>query len=392
MSVLSGLDVLVANEFVPIRDRRVGVVCNQASITRDLQHITDVFLRAHQQGLIRLEAWFGPQHGIWGHTQDNMIEWPGYVDERTGIPTHSLYGEHRKPTAAMLEGLETLVVDLQDVGARYYTFVWTAALCLEACGERGIEVVVLDRPNPISGHRVEGCLLQESYRSFVGLHPVPVRHGMTVGEIARYLHGRFYPQCKLTVIQLQGWERRMYFEDTQLPWVMPSPNMPLVETAVVYPGLCLLEATNLSEGRGTTRPFEIFGAPWVDGWRFAETLNKTDLPGVYFRPIEFQPTFHKYAGQKCEGSFIHVIDRQTFEPFLTGIAIIREAIRCYPDHFQWRKPPYEYEYEKMPFDILVGNGWLRGALEAQHSLESLRDRWQEELKSFLPIREEVLMY
>lgn len=392
MKVLSGLDVIVAGELNVFHGRGIGVVCNQASITHDFRHISDIFLQAHQQGVMKLQAFFGPQHGIGGHTQDNMIEWEGFIDPRTGIPTHSLYGEHRKPTAAMLSGVETLVIDLQDVGARYYTFVWTMALCLEACAEQGIEVVVLDRPNPISGQPVEGCVLQEAYRSFVGLYPLPVRHGMTIAEIARYLQARFYPRCRLTVIPMQGWERSMYFEDTGLPWVMPSPNMPLVETAVVYPGLCLLEATNISEGRGTTRPFEILGAPWIDGWRLATVLSQRELPGVYFRPIEFQPTFNKYAGETCGGVFIHVTDRRTFEPFLTGITIISEGIRHYPEQFHWKLPPYEYEYEKLPFDILVGNGWLREMLEARLPVAEMKPRWQEELMAFLPVREEFLLY
>lgn len=391
-AISSGLDVLVAMDFAPVRGRRVGVVCHQASVTRAFQHITDIFFRAHQQGLLDLKAFFGPQHGIWGHTQDNMIEWQGYRDPRTGIPTHSLYGEHRKPTPEMLRGIDTLVVDLQDVGARYYTFVWTAALCLEACAEQGIEMVVLDRPNPISGDRVEGCVLEPDYRSFVGLYPLPVRHGMTMGEIISYVRARFFPHGRLTIVPMQGWERWQWLEDTGLPWVVPSPNMPLVETAAVYPGMCLLEATNLSEGRGTTRPFQMVGAPWIDGWLLAERLNRMNLPGVYFRPIQFQPTFHKFAGEVCGGVFIHVIERETFQPFLTGIALLTEIRRSYPDQFRWRLPPYEYEYEKMPFDILVGNGWLRQELEAQSPLELLRQRWEEEAMLFLPLRQEVLLY
>jgi uncharacterized protein YbbC (DUF1343 family) len=392
MKILSGLDVMVTEEFAPLRGRRIGVVCNQASITRDLRHITDVFCDAHRRGEINLQAFFGPQHGIWGHTQDNMIEWEGFIDARTGIPTYSLYGVHRKPTEAMLSGIDTLVVDLQDVGARYYTFVWTTALCLEAGAEQGIEVWVLDRPNPISGGQMEGCVQQDSFRSFVGLYPLPVRHGMTIGEMAGYLQARFHPRCRLTVVPMQGWQRSMYFDETGRRWIMPSPNMPSVETAIVYPGLCLLEATNLSEGRGTTRPFEILGAPWLDGWSFAAVLNNLNLPGVYFRPIEFQPTFNKHAGEKCGGVFVHVMDRHRFEPFLTGVAILSQARRCYPDRFQWKTPPYEYEYEKMPFDILVGNGWLRPMIDAQRPLADMKLRWQEELKAFVPVREAFLLY
>lgn len=392
MGVLSGLDVFLNEEFRLIRGKRVGVLCHQASVTRDFRHIIDVFAEIHQEGLIELVALFGPQHGIWGHTQDNMVEWEGGLDARTGIPVHSLYGRHRKPTPEMLADVDVLVVDLQDVGSRYYTFIWTLALCLEACEEAGVEVVVLDRPNPIGGERVEGCVLEESFRSFVGWHPLPVRHGMTIGEIARYLQARYYPRCPLTIIPLEGWTRSMYYEETQLPWIPPSPNMPLVETAVVYPGTCLLEGTNLSEGRGTTRPFETLGAPWIDGWQLADALNGIGLAGVHFRPIMFQPTFHKYAGRRCGGVFIHVTDRRTFASFLSGLAILREVIRLYPDRFCWRSPPYEYEHEKLPFDILVGNDWIRPWLEAGRSLREIDARCQQQWRAFEPLRAKALLY
>ncbi len=391
MNVQTGLDVLQSTEFAGLKGKRVGILCHQASIDRRFQHIMDVFLDAQARNLITVKAVFGPQHGLWGHTQDNMIEWQSFTDPRTGLPVYSLYGETRKPLPEMLDGLDAMVIDLQDVGARYYTFIWTMALTMEACAEQGIEVWVLDRPNPI-GRALEGPLQEENFLSFVGLKPILPRHGMTIGEIARWLQSEYYPQLNLQVVSMKNWAPDMYFEATGLPWAMPSPNMPTVETAVVYPGMCLLEGTNLSEGRGTTRPFEIFGAPWMDGWHIAEKLNEYELPGVYFRPIEFQPTFQKYGGEVCQGCFIHVTDRKAFKPFLTGVAVIREAIQCYPDKFRWKEPPYEYEYHKLPIDILLGSKTLRQRIEHLESLESLEASWQPDEKTFSEIRENYILY
>lgn len=392
MAVQSGLDVLAAEKFRPLKNKRVALLCNQASVAGDLRHAVDLFYGAHCAGTIRLQSLFGPQHGLWGHTQDNMIEWQGYKDKRTGVTVYSLYGEHRRPAAEMLMDVDTLAVDLQDVGAKYYTFIWTMALCMEACAEKGIEVLVLDRPNPVGGMQTEGPAINEDFRSFVGLGSLTIRHGMTIGEIARYLQKEFYPRCNLNIIAMKDWRRDLYFEQTGLPWAMPSPNMPLPETAQVYPGMCLLEATNLSEGRGTTRPFEIFGAPFVNGWKLAGELQEQRLPGVFFRPLEFQPTFQKHAGKVCGGCFIHVIDRQAFKPFLTAIAILRETYRLYPGDFKWKEPPYEYEYEKMPFDILVGNDWIRKMIEELKPLAEMEKKWKEETDWFSERRAAALLY
>ena len=257
-------------------------------------HSSDI-LKSHDGDLFQLKALFGPQHGYLGQTQDNMIEWAGFKHPQWGIPVYSLYGEHREPTPEMLSGLDAILIDMQDVGARYYTFVWTMYLCMKAAEKAGIHVVVLERPNPIDGVTVEGPLLDPEYRSFVGLHPIPARHGKTIGQLAQQFQREAFPACALTVLDMEGWDPRMYFEETGLPWVIPSPNMPTVDTAVVYPGMCLLEATNMSEGRGTTKPFEIFGAAWItDGRDFAAKLNALGLPGVHFREAYFQPTFHKF--------------------------------------------------------------------------------------------------
>ena len=364
--LLTGLDRLVSEGFARLKGQRLGLLVNQASVDSGYRHALDLFLGAG----LDLKALFGPQHGLWGHTQDNMVEWKG--GRYRGIALHSLYGEHREPTPEMLEGLDRVVIDVFDVGSRYYTFVWSMALTIRACARAGIPVTVLDRPNPINGIDTEGPVLEEGYESFVGRFAgLPIRHAMTAGEIARWLGFG-----EVDVVEVEGWDRSLYGDETGAPWAMPSPNMPTVDTAVVYPGGCLLEATNLSEGRGTTRPFETFGAPWLDGPRMAEALN--DLPGCVLRPLEFMPTFNKYRGEVCSGGFVHVTDRRLFRPVATYLRIIEEAIRQTGLHdasslpitesfvheaaetrlpgFAFRQPPYEYEFEWMPFDILVGNG------------------------------------
>lgn len=342
-----------------LRGARIGAVLHPASVSSNLEHSSRVLERLSGT-VFQLRALFGPQHGYLGQTQDNMIEWRGYKHPRLGIPVHSLYGEHREPTDEMLDGLDALLVDLQDIGTRYYTFVWTLYLCMRACERRGIPVIVLDRPNPVNGVAVEGPMLDPAFRSFVGLHPIPVRHGKTIGELANQFRHDTFLDCDLRVLPMEGWERAMWFDQTGLPWVMPSPNMPTLDTATVYPGMCLLEASNLSEGRGTTRPFEIFGASWIDAEDLCRTLNSLELPGVYFRENYFQPTFHKYAGQLCGGAQIHVIDREAFLPFLTTIEILRHVRERYVANFEWKAPPYEYEYERLPIEVLIG-----GPVESQ---------------------------
>jgi uncharacterized protein YbbC (DUF1343 family) len=377
--MLTGLDRVVAQDFATLRRQNLGVLVNQASVDSRYRHALDLF----QGAGLQIGALFGPQHGLWGHTQDNMVEWEGGTYR--GIPLHSLYGEHREPTDAMLQGLDRVVVDIFDVGSRYYTFVWSMALTIKACARNGIPVTILDRPNPINGIDTEGPVLEEGYESFVGrFGGLPIRHAKTAGEIARWLVETHVPGAKVDVVEVEGWDRSLYGDETGAPWAMPSPNMPTVDTAVVYPGGCLLEATNLSEGRGTTRPFETFGAPFLDGWRMAEALS--DLPGCVLRPLEFMPTFNKHRGQVCSGCFVHVTDRRAFRPVATYLRIIEEAIRQSGLHdaselpitetfvheaaetrlpgFAWRQPPYEYEFEKMPFDILIGNGEVRRSLGA----------------------------
>lgn len=372
-----------------LRGARLGAVVHPASILADLSHLADVLRRPGAPW--KLVSLFGPQHGILGHTQDNMIEWEGEPDPRWGVPVHSLYGKVRKPTPAMLEGLDAILIDLQDVGARYYTFVWTLLLCMEAAWEKGLSVVVPDRPNPLGGSLVEGPTLDPEYKSFVGLHTVPVRHGLTMGEMAKLLVAEKYPGLKLHVLPMEGWDRGMLWEETGLPWVLPSPNMPTPDTARVYPGMCLLEACTASEGRGTTRPFEIFGGSWIDSARLKADLDSLRLPGVVFRELGFQPTFHKGVGKLCGGVQMHVTDSVSFRPVLAGFAALwalrRQGAsespveidpldpRKVPDVFGWKAPPYEYEAVKLPIDILAGHSKWREGLEAGATPWELQAEW-----------------
>jgi len=338
--------------------KRLGAVMHPASIGADLVH-SQQKIAALNGSQFKLVALFGPQHGIKGHTQDNMIEWEGYVDPKLGVPVYSLYGEHREPSAKMLEGVEVLLIDLQDVGARYYTFIWTMYLCMKACEKLGITVVVIDRPNPLACHITEGPVLELDHTSFVGLHSIPVRHGKTIGELAVQFKAECFPNVSLQVLEMEGYRKNMWFDQTGLPWVIPSPNMPTLDTAIVYPGMCLFEATNISEGRGTTRPFEIFGAPFIDAEELCCAMNALRLPGVFFREHWFQPTFHKWCGLFCGGAQMHVSDRESFLPFETAIQILKFLFHRYPSDFAWKQPPYEYEFTKLPIDILLGNGWYR---------------------------------
>lgn len=372
-----------------LRGRRVGIVSNPASIDAHFRHVADAVTAAPG---VTVGALFGPQHGFRSDVQDNMIETPHATDPLRGVPVYSLYSDTREPTAAMLKGLDALVVDLQDIGARIYTYVYTMANCLRACARHGVEAIVCDRPNPIGGHEVEGPMLEAGHESFVGQFPIPMRHGMTIGELARLFNDGFGIGARLEVVEMKGWRREMYADATGLPWVMPSPNIPTLDSAIVYPGTVLIEGTNASEGRGTTRPFELVGAPWVMAERFAASMNALDLPGAVFRPVVFEPAFQKHARTTCGGCQTHVTNRSTFNPVLTGVALIEHLRAADPSQFAWRRPPYEYETEKEPFDILAGSPALRLALESGAHARDIAAAWPAEHDGFRRLRDRFLIY
>lgn len=382
-----GSDLLLSSS--RLKGARVGVVCNHASLDRGFLHIVDRLAAAPG---VTLAAIFGPQHGFRSDVQDNMIETAHTDDVTRRVPVYSLYSETREPTAAMLAGLDCLVIDLQDIGARIYTYIYTMANCLRACARHGVTVIVCDRPNPIGGTEVEGALLVDGFESFVGQFPIPMRHGMTIGELARLFNEHFKIGASLEVVRMEGWRREMYADATDLPWVMPSPNMPTLDTAIVYPGTVLFEGILISEGRGTTRPFELIGAPWIEAESFARRMNALELPGTYFRPAVFEPTFQKHAKQTCGGCQIHVTDRQKFQPVLVGAALIAMFHQVDPAKFAWRQPPYEYEHDKMPIDILAGSGTLRRQIEAGTSAREIAASWKNDEENFKKLRAPFLLY
>jgi len=350
-----GVERVLTGEVPGLRKERIGLIHHPASVTSGLEPSAEALLGRG----FDVRVLFGPQHGARGEKQDNMIESDHFLDVATGLPTYSLYGDVRKPTREMLAGLDAVLFDLQDVGVRVYTFAWTMALAMEACAEAGVRFVVLDRPNPIGGSVREGPVLRPGYESFVGLHPVPLRHGLTCGELARWLVRTRGIECELQVVECDGWARGMRWSDTGLPWVMPSPNLPTLDSCIVYPGMVLLEGTSLSEGRGTTRPFELFGAPGLDPGALSEALVPLLGPGVLLRPCHFEPTFQKHAGATCGGAQLHVTDPDAFRAVHTAVSVLAAARQVGPEVFVWREPPYEYETEKRPIDILWGHDGLR---------------------------------
>ena len=367
----------------------VGVVANPASIDGAFRHVLD---RVATRDGVSLGAIFGPQHGFRSDLQDNMIETPHAEDRARQVPIYSLYSETREPTAEMLAGLDALVVDLQDIGARIYTFVYTMANCLRAARRHGLTVIVCDRPNPIGGIEVEGPTLERGFESFVGQFAIPMRHGMTIAELARLFNEHFGIGADLEVVTMEGWSRDQYWDETGLPWVMPSPNVPTDDTAVVYPGTVLFEGTMLSEGRGTTRPFELLGAPWIDAEPFAERMNGIGLAGAHFRPAVFEPTFQKHCKVTCGGCQLHVTDRPALRPVAVGASLIREFCDMRPDRFAWRQPPYEYEHDKMPIDILAGNATFRAQIEQQVPLDEIVGSWETGEAAFRKVRKDYLLY
>jgi uncharacterized protein YbbC (DUF1343 family) len=389
--VRAGLEVLQDQQFRPLQKLRIGLVTHPAAVDAQLRHSSELLAKAPD---VHLAALFGPEHGFMGEAQDLVSVGEG-DDAPSGLRVYSLYGDTAqslRPTEEQLRGLDALVIDLQDIGGRYYTFQATMLFCLEAASQLKLLTFVLDRPNPLGGVAVEGPALQPGFESFVGVHSLVTRHGMTIGELARMYKSERNLAGELHVIPCDGWRRDMDFAQTGLPWVLPSPNMPTLDTAFVYPGQCLLEGTNLSEGRGTTRPFELCGAPWLDARRLCQRLKDEALPGAAFRPAWFRPTFQKFAGRTCAGLQIHVRDREAFEPVRIGLAIVAAARELSGERFDWRREPYEFGADRLAIDLLFGSERERLALEAGRSPRDIARAWEAEEKAFLQRRQPFLLY
>lgn len=392
-AVKTGLEVLAAQGFAPLRGMRVGLVTHPAAVDAEFRHAIERLAAAPN---VELSAIFGPEHGLLGQAQDLIAVTAGESRTAGAVPVHSLYGatvESLRPTPDQLNGLDALVIDMQDVGSRYYTFQATMRYCLEEALPRGLRVVVLDRPNPLGGELVEGPALRKGFESFVGAHDIAIRHGLTMGELAMlYQHELGLEDGDLQVIPCEGWKRRQFFADTGLPWVLPSPNMPTPDTALVYPGQCLIEGTNLSEGRGTTRPFEITGAPWLDAVKLAGRMNDEKPPGARFRPVWFRPTFQKFAGQDCGGVQIHVVDREGFQPVRTSLALLAAMREMSGDRFAWRTEVYEFVRDPIAIDLLFGSDRERRHLEAGKPPTALHGDWEKEESAFRHRRHTALLY
>lgn len=387
-SVQLGIDNLLATEPAWLKTARVGLLSNQASVDARLRHTQDRLL---EYGA-RITAIFAPQHGYFGEQQANMVESDDFVDHRLSIPVFSLYGQTRQPTEAMLSHIDVLVVDLQDVGTRVYTFGTTLAFCLEAARSHDVLVVVLDRPNPIGGHHCEGNLLDLERRSFVGHFPIPMRHGLTMAELARLYNEAFEIGAPLQVFAMNGWTRDMLFRQTGLYWVPPSPNLPTPESTLVYPGQVILEGTNLSEGRGTTTPFELWGAPYLQPELIGEFLAHRELSGVVLRTARFIPSFDKWQGETCAGFQIHLTNPELYRPYATSLTLLQAVLTCHGTDFDWISPPYEYEFYHLPIEIILGSTDLHTQLEAGVAIEELERSWQPQLDEFYRLRRPYLLY
>lgn len=371
-----------------IGNKKTGILCHASSINSEFKHIIDIIFHSEYS---ELTAIFGPQHGLFGQTQDNMIEWEGYMHPRYKVPVYSLYGKTRKPTRDMLANIDTLMVDLQDVGSRPYTYVWTLKHCMEACAENNIPVIVIDRPNPLGGIKRDGALLKREFYTFVGGAEIPLCHGLTIGEIALFMNDKDNINCNLNILKMEDWQRTMKWSETGLPWVSPSPNMPSTNTAMVYPGMVLLEALNISEGRGTTLPFELCGAPFLDIEKVIYELSSMKIPGCVFRKHNFIPTFHKFSGEYCNGMQIHITNFELYEPVYTA-ACVFQKMHDISGRLEFIDPPYEYEEHLIPFDILSGDSLLRKVISGQGSLNNERERWKDEINSFNKEFKEFTLY
>jgi len=388
-TISPGLEQLLQSWPASLKDQRIGLLCNPASVDHNL-----VPSRLRLEKLLgdRLTCLFSPQHGLFAEKQDNMIESSHRRDPLLDIPVFSLYSQTRIPTRDMFDSIDALLVDLQDVGTRVYTFIYTMSHCMEAARQYNKKVVVLDRPNPIGGIQVEGNCLDSQFFSFVGRYPIPMRHGMTIGELARMFNAAYGIGCDLQVVPMEGWRRTMHFEETGLPWVAPSPNLPTPTSALVYPGQVIWEGTNVSEGRGTTQPFELFGAPFIDPDGILTAIETENIPGAILRPVEFEPSANKWQGKTCRGFQIHVREPYLFRPYRTSLTLLQAVLRCHEDLFQWKMPPYEYEYERMPIDLILGDRQIRKQLTEMTPIHDLESSWQKELKAFEEMRKTYLLY
>jgi uncharacterized protein YbbC (DUF1343 family) len=387
--VASGLEIFLREPPAWAAGARLGLLSHAPSVGPDLTSARELIARRFPG---RLQVLFSPQHGLLGEKQDNMIPSADFADPVLHLPVVSLYGPRLTPPPEALAAVDVILVDLIDVGTRVYTFAATLAKVMAAAARLDKQVVVLDRPNPIGGRVVEGNLLRPEWASFVGPYPLPMRHGFSLGELARYYNVTQDINCDLTVIPAAGWRRGDYYDAIGLPWVLPSPNLPTLDAAIVYPGQVLLEGTNLSEGRGTTRPFELFGAPFLEPERILNRLREIELPGVVLRTACFEPTFHKWAGELCRGFQLHVTDRRTFKPYYTTLALLGVIRQLYPEQFAWRQPPYEYETVRLPFDLLAGDDAIRQGLEYGLTAGEIEASWQEDLARFMEVRQEFLLY
>jgi uncharacterized protein YbbC (DUF1343 family) len=387
--VQTGLEKFLAHPPVWAFEKRLGLLCNPASVDRRLTHARNL-IDHRLPG--RLKALFSPQHGFFAEKQDNMIESDDLIDPVLKIPVFSLYGTTRTPSQKMFDSIDVLLIDLQDAGTRVYTFIYTMSYCMEAAKAFDKKIVVLDRPNPIGGTRIEGNCLKTECASFVGRFPIPMRHAMTIGELARLFNAHFNIGCDLEVIPMTGWRRPMLYPDTGLPWVAPSPNLPTPYSAMVYPGQVIWEGTNVSEGRGTTQPFEISGAPFFDTEKILAAMGGPHLPGAVLRPMAFEPTSNKWAGAPCRGFQIHITDPLLFKPYFTSLALLAAVWRTHRDQFQWKSPPYEYEYERLPIDLILGDFAVRQGIEQMADIQMMEKTWDNDIDQFKRTAQDFLLY
>ncbi|MGD8991405.1 MAG: DUF1343 domain-containing protein [Desulfobacterales bacterium] len=387
--VQTGLERFLKSPPKWVADARLGLLCNPASVDSKFNHAR---LGIRQRFADKLKALYSPQHGFFSEKQDNMVESADSVDPVLNLPVYSLYGKTRKPTESMLDPIDVLLVDLQDVGTRVYTFIYTLSYCLEAAKVFHKKVVVLDRPNPINGKTVEGNCLNTNYRSFVGRYALPMRHGLTIGELAKLFNAHYKIGCDLEVIPMKGWRRSMYFNRTGLPWVAPSPNLPTPVSTMVYPGQVIWEGTNISEGRGTTLPFELFGAPYLNTEKIIAGIDGASVPGIFLRPVVFEPTANKWQMQACRGFQIHITDPEQYRPYETSLRLLQAIIVHHRKAFEWKQPPYEYETRRLPIDLIIGDPQIRQRLEDEEPVDSLAESWQSGLDAFVKISQRFHLY